>query len=192
MVVIRKSHPAPTVAAKPVTKTARRISFFDYVREDYGLNPINPDMTGMDDKQMGRAMREHRELIDEIRIEYYGEIAEGKIDEPDDYTDKSAIEARLRDTIPKEWTRNEGANRRDLTLGMELRPTKSDAVWVVDHPSPAGVTIQLVSGSPDPHFTTARRTIIASSAAVLYRRQTPATIRSMAEMGNRNKSRLTE
>lgn len=192
MVVVRKSQPVPVKEVKPVSKTARRISFFDYVRQDYGLDPINPDMKGMDDKQMGRAMREHREIIDEIRIEYYLEIAEGRLEEPDDYGDKAAIEARLRDMLPKEWTRNEGKGRRNLTLGMEIRPTPTDAVWVVDHVSPAGATIQLVSGAPDPHFTTARRTVISLSASVLYRRQSPATIRSMAAMGDRNKSRLTE
>lgn len=193
MVVVRKAAPLEIVA-KPVKKTARCISFFDYVREDYGLNPTNPDMTGMNEKAMNRAMREHRELIEEIRIEYYLEVADGKIEEPDEavYVDKAAIVTRLRDSLPKEWTHNVGKAKRDLVLGMELRIGGGNGIWVVDHVSPAGATVQLVSGSPDPHFTTARRIIISRRSEVWYRRQTPATIRSMADSENRNKSRLTE
>ena len=182
MVIIRKGvqlapvSSSASVVGAAISSTAPTMSFFGYVR-DLGLNPVAPDISGMTYNEQNVALREHRELIDDLRVDFYVAVSEGKIIEPDEAEplSKADLIDRMREYLPADWVWNERPAR-DLTLGMEIK-TQGDktAVYVVDYVSTAGVTIQLVRGTVD---TLPDRCIISGKSSVFYRRQGGTTTSS--------------
>ena len=195
MVIIRKGvqlapvvSPAPVVGAA-ISSTAPMMSFFGYIR-DLGLNPIAPDTSGMSDREQNVALREHRELIDDLRVDFYVAVSEGKIIEPDDMEPRSKADIIdfMREQLPIEWTHNEHPGR-DLTLGMEIKQSKNDlSIYIIDYVSPAGVTVQLVSGPGSDHLP--GRCLISTRSSVWYRRRTDTTTDSGPKKRGRKQSRL--